>query len=281
MSVLLVTLAFISTSPAVAQQPAIPEPTGVVNDFAHVLDPSTLERLTRVAEDVRTKSRGEMAIVTLPDLQGSDVADVALRIGRAWKVGKVGSPGDPTRNAGAVILLVPKETNSDNRGRCFVLTGQGTEGFITDATAGAICREATPLFIQRDYAAGLELITLRTAQRFATEFNFALDTALAAPPPVMTRREAPSASGGLSPFAILMIFFVVMLLLNRASRRGRRGGRNGCGGGMPLIIPMGGGRRGGWGGGGFGGGGGGFGGGGFGGFGGGGGFSGGGGGSSW
>lgn len=278
MLVLLVTLAFISTSPAVAQQPAIPEPTGVVNDFAHVLDAVTLERLTRIAEDVRTKSRGEMAIVTLPDLQGSDVADVALQIGREWKVGKVGAPGDPTRNAGAVVLLVPKETNSDNRGRCFILTGQGTEGFITDATAGDICREATPLFIQRDYAAGLELITLRTAERFANEFNFSLDTTLAAPP-APVRRSAPSGSSGLSPFAILIIFFVVMWLLNRASRRGRRGGRNGCGGGMPLIIPMGGGRRGGWGGGGFGGGG--FGGGGFGGFGGGGGFSGGGGGSSW
>ena len=123
---------------------------GLVNDFAHVLDQSTIDHLTKIAEDVRTKSRGEMAIVTLPDLAGRDVADVALRIGREWKVGKIGAPGDPTRNAGAVILLVPKETASDNRGRCYVATGQGTEGFITDATAGDICREATPYFMQRD-----------------------------------------------------------------------------------------------------------------------------------
>lgn len=241
--------------------------------------------MTRIAEDVRAKSRGEIAIVTLPDLGGRDVADVALDIGRTWKVGKIGNPGDPTRNAGAVILLVPKETNSDKRGRCFVLTGQGTEGFITDATAAEICREATPSFINKDYAGGLELVTLRTAQRFATEFNFTLDTTLVPPlPPVSAR-----SGGGFPPQLYFIIFVVIMMILQGLARRGgRRGGCGGGGGGglgsvLPWIIlngmSSGGGRGGGWGGGGGGGFGGG--GGGFGGFGGGGGFSGGGGGSSW
>ena len=263
---------------AFAQQPAIPAPTGVVNDFARVLDAATFERITRITEDVRAKSRGEIAVVTLTDLAGRDVADVALRIGREWKVGKVGSPGDPTRNAGAVILLVPKETNSDNRGRCFVLTGQGTEGFITDATSGEICREATPAFMQRDYAAGLELVTLRVAERFAREFGFSLDSGLV-PAPVVVERPERSSGGGMNPFIFFIIFWIVLAVLSSASRRGRKGRRSGCGGGIPIIIPMGGGfgsRGGSWGGGGFGGGGGGF-----GGFGGGGGFSGGGGGSSW
>jgi len=261
-----------------AQQPVIPSPTGLVNDFAHVLDSGSIGRLTRIAEDVRTKSRGEIAIVTLPDLAGRDVADVALDIGRTWKVGKIGNPGDPTRNAGAVILLVPKETNSDNRGRCFVLTGQGTEGFITDATAGEICREATPNFINRDYASGLELVTLRTAQRFATEFNFSLDTTLV---PALPVESAPSSGRGFPPQLFFIIFVVIVMIAQSfARRRGNRGGCGGGGGALPWIIlsgmNSGGGRGGNWGGGGFGGGGGGF-----GGFGGGGGFSGGGGGSSW
>ncbi len=263
---------------AASQELAIPAATGLVNDFAGVLSAGAIERMTRIVEDVRTKSRGEITIVTLSDLRGRDVTDVALRIGREWKVGKLGDPGDPTRNAGAVILLVPKETSADNRGRCYIATGQGTEGFITDATAGDICREATPSFMQRDYASGLELVTLRTAERFAREFNFALDTALVPPEPVRQARR--SRGGGISPMVALIVFFVVMSLLSGATKRGRRGRRDGCGGGLPLIIAMGGGGHGSgggsWGGGGFGGGGGGF-----GGFGGGGGFSGGGGGSNW
>lgn len=266
------------------QQLTIPPPTGVVNDFAHVLDQATVERITRIAEDVRTKSRGEIAVVTLSDIGQRAPADVALQIGREWKVGKIGNPGDPTRNAGAVILLVPKETSSTGRGQCFIATGQGAEGFITDATAGDICREATPAFIQRDYASGLELITLRTAQRFANEFRFSLDSSLAPLQPLQS--PARQSGRGIPPFVIFLVFFVVLSLLSSWGQRAqRRGQRSGCGGCIwPLFLAMQSSGRRGWsgGGGGFGGGfGGGGGGGGFGGFGGGGGFSGGGGGSSW
>src|SRR6266571_3458960 len=225
---------FLGTSlAAAAQQPlTIPPPTGVVNDFAHVLDPATVERMTRIAEDVRNKSRGEIAIVTLPDIGQRAPADVALQIGRQWKVGKIGNPGDPTRNAGAVILLVPKETSKDGRGHCFISTGRGTEGFITDATAGDICREATPAFIAKDYSTGLELVTLRTAERFAKEFNFTLDTALAPPQFSEPQVEYPPSreSGGIPPFAIFIVFLVVLFLLSSA-RRGRGCASPGC---LPL-----------------------------------------------
>jgi uncharacterized protein len=255
----------------------IPPPTGLVNDFAHVLQPDAIARMERIAEDVRTKSRGEMAIVTMSDIGDRDVQEVSLQIGRQWKVGKIGDPGDPTRNAGAVILLVPKETSKDGRGHCFISTGRGSEGFITDADAGDICREATPAFAQRDYSAGLELVTLRTAQRFANEFHFQLDTSLAPAPQLgEPPLENPGSGGGIPPFVWLIIFFVVLSVLSSAGRGGR-GRRGGCGGPgcLPIIIPTGGFGRGGFGGGGFGGGGG------WGAGGGGGGFGGGGGGSSW
>ena len=253
--------------------PQIPAPQGLVNDFAQALSSASVARMERVAQDVRAKSNGEIAIVTLPDLAGRDPADVALRIGRDWKVGNMAAIGDRSRNAGVVILLVPKETSRDGRGYCRVETGQGAEGFLTDATSAAICREATPAFQQRDYGTGLELVTLRVAQRYAQEFGFALDTTLEAPVIRAPARSARRGSGGISPLVLLVLLFVVLSLLG-----GGRGGRGGC---LPLLLLSGlggGGHRGsGWSGGGFGGGGGG----GFGGFGGGGGFSGGGGGSSW
>ena len=250
--------------------PQIPPPRGMVNDFANALPAASIARMERVAQDVRAKSNGEIAIVTLSDLGGRDPSDIALRIGREWKVGNMAAIGDRSRNAGVVILLVPKETSSDGRGYCRIETGQGAEGFITDATSGAICREATPAFQQREYGAGLELVTVGVAQRFAAEFGFALDTTLERP--VVRPPAGPARRGrGINPAFLLMLLFIVLSLLGK----GRRGG-GGC---LPLLLlsGMGGGRGGGWSGGGFGGGGGG----GFGGFGGGGGFSGGGGGSSW
>jgi len=255
-----------------------PAPTGIVNDFANVLSPASVARMERVAQDVKDKSKGDIAIVTLSDLKGRDPSDVALQIGRQWKVGNLAAIGDRSRNAGVIILLVPKESSSDGHGHCTVETGNGVEGFITDATAGDICREATPAFAQRDYSAGLELVTVRVAQRYAQEFGFALDTSLAVPAMPVSRARSGSSGkggGGFNPFLILLVIFIVISLLGGNRRR------RGCGGCIPLFIPFGGG-RGGFGGGGFSGGGfGGGGGGGFGGFGGGGGFSGGGGGSSW
>jgi uncharacterized protein len=249
----------------------IPAPVGVVNDFAHVIPAEQARLIEQIAQDVRQKSRGEITVVTLSDIGQEDVANVALRIGREWKVGKIGNPGDPTRNAGTVILIVPKETNSDGRGRCRIETGQGAEGFITDAQAGDICRSVTPLFQQRDYGGAITQLTYAVAQRFAGEFHFTVDSTLR--PPERVQSQPTGGRGGRFPPQLIFIAIVLIILLFN----GRRGGGGGC---LPLVIPfVGGGGRGGWsgGGGGFGGGGGG----GFGGFGGGGGFSGGGGGSNW
>jgi uncharacterized protein len=251
----------------------IPKPVGYVNDFARVLSAQTAARMEKIIQDVRAKSGGEIVVVTLPDLKGRDPADVAREIGRQWKVGAQGGPGDRARNAGVIILLVPKETSSDGRGQIRIEVGQGAEGFLTDATTGAIQDEALPALRKGDYSSGSELITWRVAQRFAGEFQFALDSSLTVTEPLPVEGVSRVRGNvGIPPFVWLILFFVILSLLSRSGRR-----RRGCGGCMPIFLPFptGGGGRGGWGGG-FGGGGFGGGGGGFGGFGGGGGFSGGG-----
>jgi uncharacterized protein len=250
----------------------------IIVDAAQVIPPSSVDRINSIAFDVHQKSRGEIAVVTLPDIGLRAPVDVALGIGRAWGVGANAAIGQQTRNAGVVILLVPKETSSTGRGECFITTGQGTEGFITDADAASLCREAIPLFQQQEYGPALEFLTARVAGEFAREFGFTLDSS-SAPRPVLrpdVQRSRGRSTGGLSPFAIFVLFIVAYMVISSFGRR-----RRGCSGciPIPIVLPTGGGyHRGGWGGGGFGGGGGG---GGFGGFGGGGGFSGGGGGSSW
>ena len=245
----------------------------IVVDAAGVLPAASVDQINRVAFDVHQKSRGEMAVVTLPDIGQRASVDVALQIGRAWGVGANAAIGQQTRNAGVVILLVPKETSSTGRGECFITTGQGTEGFITDAEAASFCREAIPYFQQREYGPALEYLAARVGGEFAREFGFTLDSSSSAPARV--QQGVPRAGRGsreMSPITFFVILFIVFIVLSSMGGR-----RRGCIP-LPLILPTGGGyRRGGWGGGGFGGGGGG----GFGGFGGGGGFSGGGGGSSW
>ncbi len=245
-----------------AQEALFPaRPTGFVTDQASVIAPEVEARMTRLIEIVQAGSQGEIAVVTLRDIGGREALDVALEIGRAWGVGARANIGDRARNAGVVVLLIPKETSSDGSGQIAISVGQGAEGFITDGIAGDIRREATPLLAQGNYGEGLALITARLAQRYSTEFNFALDSTL-------VPRQRPREFR-IPPIVIIIAIMLLFSLLNSGGGGGR-GGRRRRGGPMILPFPMGGG----FGGGGFGGGG--FGGGGFGGFGGGGGFSGGG-----
>src|SRR4051794_824786 len=104
----------------------IPAPSGLVNDFASVLSAGARARIEGIAQQVRDKSGGELAVVTLPDIGGRDVGDIALQIGREWKVGSNAAVGARARNAGVVVLVVPKETSSDGAGHISIQTGQGT-----------------------------------------------------------------------------------------------------------------------------------------------------------
>jgi uncharacterized protein len=194
-----------------------------------------------------------------------------------------------------VVLIVPKETNSDGSGRCRIETATGSEVFVTDGTAGEICRAAIPYFARRDYSGGTEYIVGRLAGLYQREF--APDSAVpgvVSPTRQPARQPARASRGGgiASLFPLLMLFVVVLLLVNvgrtSSGATGRQRGRTRV---DPLLFAVlsqvltsasrGGKSRGGWSGGGWGGGGGGFRGGGFGGFGGGGGFRGGGGGARW
>lgn len=253
----------------------------VVVDAAGVLDPGTISRLNRIAFELKARTGGEMAIVTMPDLRGRDVADVALRIGRDWGVGASAGVGNRTRNAGVVVLVVPKETSSDGRGHVRIEVGRGVEGFVPDGVAGDIQRAAIPLFQRQDYGGAIVQIVSALSARYAAEFGVTLDTSLV---PRFREVQGPPRAVTIPPGVIIFLVFVAFLILSGLGRasRGGRGGGNGCLNLLWLIsVAQSGSRhRGGWGGGGFGGGS--FGGsGGFGGFGGGGGFSGGGSSGSW
>lgn len=273
---------------ALATQFQIPQPVGFVNDFANVVDPASEQAMLTLIEEVRSKSGGEIVVVTLPDLGGRASIEVARDIGRQWRVGARGGPGERARNAGVVLLLKPGRRPGDGQAELAIATGTGAEGFITDARAGRI-RDAIGEAAVRSgsYAAGLLVGVQLLAEAYAAEFGFEL-TGRISPPP-RPSGESPSPVPSLVAALFLLLPLVLFLTLLGASRRyGRAYGRTysaGYYGPGPLEwILLGtllgerrGGRagRGSWFGGGFGGGSGGF-GGGFGGFGGGGGFSGGG-----
>lgn len=244
-------------------------PTGYLTDVAGVVDASSAATIDSLAARLRAVTGAELAVVTLPTIGDYPASDVALAIGRAWGVGQAAEIGDARRNAGLVVLLVPRREGEPNSGQIFISTGQGLEGIVTDAAAGGIRDAMIPELRVGQYGPGLVTGSRLLAALVARGLG-ATDTTLTEP-----GRPHPISKGLL--LFLLLIGIIVAVTIARASRGG---GPPTAGGGRrrprsPHVYWGGGG--GGWGGGGFGGGfGGGGGGGGFGGFGGGGGFSGGG-----
>ncbi|HEX6105267.1 MAG TPA: TPM domain-containing protein [Gemmatimonadales bacterium] len=251
-----------------AQRPAVTElfpaqPTGYVTDVAGVVDAASSERMTDLIERLRAASGAEIAVVTLPTIGDYAEAEVALAIGREWGVGGRGEAGDPQRNAGVVVLLVPRQEGRPGSGYLRVEVGRGLEGIVTDATAGRVRDLIVASLRGEDYGPAL-LVGVETLVGLIARGMGVSDSALtnARPLPV-ARGPGSSPLGGMLPLLLMVLFFMLVSGAFGGRRRRRRVYWGG-----PWI-------GGGWGGGGgFGGGG--FGGGGFGGFGGGGGFSGGG-----
>jgi uncharacterized protein len=240
----------------------IPAPVGYVNDFAHVLDPASVAHADAVIAQVRAKTRGEIAVVTLPDIGDRAPVDVAVRIFRQWGVGARGEAGDPAKNLGVLVLVVPRKNHRPGTGHVFILTGRGAEGFLPDSRVGRIRDEMTPYLAREEYGAAVEGAVALLAQAFAQQFGVTLSDQPGSQ--AADDRDRPGV-----PIAWWIAAGILLILLTRGRILLLPFVLGGWGGGSRRWGGSGGGWGGGWGGGGGGGGG-------FGGFGGGGGTSGGG-----
>lgn len=247
-------------APAAAQRLQIPRPTGFVNDFANIIDAQSEAAIDALIQEVRQKSGGaEIAVVTLPSLEGEPISDVANRIAREWGVGARGEVGDQVRNTAALILVAPNDR------RIRIETSEGAGTFLTAGEVGRIQDQyMVPAFQRGDFSTGIRQGARAVAEAFAQNFGFQL-TGQPLPRREPARRPSGGGGGGGGGGFFIILLIIAFFLFSRGGGGGGRGGRRRRGWGGPVIIPfpMGGG---GWSGGGFGGG---DGGGGFGGFGGG------------
>ncbi|MES1216215.1 MAG: TPM domain-containing protein [Bacteroidota bacterium] len=228
----------------IPNKPSIPS---LVNDFAKILTTEQQQALEEKLSQFDGKTSTQIAVVTVASLEGYDVADYAIALGRKWGV------GGKEFNNGVVVLVAMEEHKSR------IEVGYGLEGVIPDLTAKAIIdNDLTPNFKKGNYYRGLDQTTDDLIKASAGEYK--------APAGYRNKRKGIGIG--------TIIFLIILLVGILGGLGGGRGGgmitRRGFGGfGTGWIIGsmMGGrgGSGGGWSGGSGGGGFGGFGGGSFGG----------------
>lgn len=213
----IVTALLILTGTVVAEIPDRPNPPRLVNDFAKVLNKSEYTNLENDLEQFARETSTQIVLVTVPDLEGNDPGDYAVRLGEKWGVGQKGE------NNGLVVLLKPKTGTS--RGQIFIATGYGLEGVLPDAVVNGtiIDNEMIPRFKQKDYygglVAGLKVIKdLASGEYTADEYQQSV------------------SKGGSTPFVFIIMFFIIFLSI---IGRGRRGRFYSPGRSLPFWIAMG------------------------------------------
>ncbi|WP_338920341.1 TPM domain-containing protein [Pseudomonas silesiensis] len=207
-----------------------PQLTGRVVDSAAMIEPSVREQLTRQL-DAHEKATGEqLVVVTLPDLQGTDIADFGYQLGRHWGIGQ------KDKNNGALLIVARAER------RLRIEVGYGLEERLTDAQSSVIINQViTPAFKAGNFSKG---ISDGVAAMLVVLGGNPLDE-----PSTVYEPRGDQDSDFVSRHPGLLVFLVMLFILTIFVCQ------------MLGILPSGGGRGssgGGFGGGGFGGGGGGF-----------------------
>ncbi|HZC68645.1 MAG TPA: TPM domain-containing protein [Nitrospirales bacterium] len=129
-------------SPAAALN--VPPLTGRIVDAAHLLPADVAASLSAELASHEQRTGNQVALLTLPSLEGEPLEEFSHRVATTWQLGQKGTDN------GVLVLVVP----GDRKVRIEV--GYGLEGTLTDAKASRIIREEmTPRFRSGDFAGGI------------------------------------------------------------------------------------------------------------------------------
>jgi uncharacterized protein len=184
-----------------------------VTDGAGLLSPADKNALGAELRRFAQSGGAQIVVLTIPSLEGEDVAGYANRVARAWGV------GGREKNDGVLILVAKRE------GKVRFEVGRGLEDRLTDVLSKRIQREVTvPQFRAGRFAQGLAETVALMERAIAPEAPVAPD---AQGQPAKAPAPARGGEAQLPAFTLVLVALAVFLGLGLLWRRmARRGGVN-------------------------------------------------------
>ncbi|MDA8163947.1 MAG: TPM domain-containing protein [Desulfobacteraceae bacterium] len=205
--VLLLSLAVLLLGRGAAMALEVPPYHGYVNDYANMISPAAKAQLEATLQEFDRTDSTQIAILTIPSLEGDDLEDFSIRTVDAWKVGQKGKDN-------GVLLLAVK-----NDRKLRIEVGRGLEGVLTDLAAGRIIDLViTPRFQAGQFDEGFEAGVAALIQTTRGEFH---------------AERLPARRGGGPPPLFTYLFFgaLIVAFLGSVSRK------LGMGAGA-LLLPL-------------------------------------------
>lgn len=165
-----------------------------VNDFANVLDNTTENELYNMGVQLYEKTTAQVVAVTVPSLDGADIDEYGVTLGREWGI------GGAEENNGVLLLL----SVGDREVRIDV--GYGLEGALTDARTGIILDNyAIPHFQNDDFSEGMKQTYNALINEVYIEYGME-------PDPDYTPVNDLEAEDGSFPLFVLIIFLFLFVV---------------------------------------------------------------------
>jgi uncharacterized protein len=204
---------FLAASLAWAE-PNFPALSAPIVDAAGILNSDSKTILENRLRDYETTTGHQLAVATVPSLEGYDIRDYGNRLFRHWAL------GDKTKNDGVLVLVAPTEH------KVSIEVGYGLEGDLTDALSRIIIENAmVPRFKAGDYAGGI----------YAGLDD--IEKAIGGEGEQIVQRVDNQSANTLQDLVPFIIFFIIVIFILMNSSRGGRvvyipGGSFGSGGGF-------------------------------------------------
>ena len=170
----------------------VPNYKGRVNDFAGMLKSDQIAQLEKKIEQYEASTSNQVAILTVPSLEGDDLEGFSIRVVESWKVGQKG------KDNGVLILVVLKDR------KMRIEVGRGLEGSLTDLVSGRIVDGIMkPAFKEEAYYKGLDGAI--SAIQLAIKGEFKADA---------LKKDASSEEAGIEGYfiAYVLIFAVAAII---------------------------------------------------------------------
>ena len=220
-AVSLLALLFLSL-PRYAAAFEVPSLTGPVVDRAGLLSSATAQQISTALHKIRDANGAHIAVLTLPDLDGSTIEQVGIEVAEKWQLGSKDKDN-------GVILLVSKEER-----KIRIEVGQGLEGDLPDAYASRIIAESMmPLFASGNIDEGI----LVGVFQIATKTNPQLDVQALFGDSARNWQRSQNQNESPGILSLIPIIVILLLLFGGRSTRGALfpaillGGMGGRGGG--------------------------------------------------
>jgi uncharacterized protein len=122
----------------------VPPLQGRVVDLANVLSPQMKRQLEAQLEGYESGTGHQLAVLTVPSLEGEPLEDYTIRVVENWKLGKKG------KDDGVLLFIAVAER------RIRIEVGYGLEGDVPDVLVSRIIREVmVPAIRQNDLGFGI------------------------------------------------------------------------------------------------------------------------------